>query len=160
MIKGSISGSFVSVIMFAVMFFVVSDSYRKMRGREMSKIKKITKLPTVVYRKWYAAIVPVCGLFGAVLYNIISLSDPQRGNFDGVVLTEFQTVCIFSAIGFYMLCVLASGVLFVIRLIVYGNEKSNVAFFILVIPVGIALFPIYYIYNGVCLIIKKRTVMK
>lgn len=156
----SISGSFVSVIMLAVMFFVISGSYRKMRGREMRNIKKITKIPTVVYRKWYAAIIPVCGLFGAIFYNIISLSDPQRGNFDGVVFTEFQTVCIFSAIGFYMLCVLVSGVLFVVRLMVYGNEKSNAAFFILAVPVGIALFPIYYIYNGICLIIKKRTVMK
>lgn len=155
----SISGSFVSVIMLAVMVIAVSRSYGKMRGREMREIKKISKIPTVVYRKWYAAIVPMCGIFGSVLFNLISLSDPQRGTFDGVVFSEFQTICIFSAIGFYMLCVLASGVLFVLRLMVYGNEKNNLAF-ILSIPVGIALFPIYYIYNGVCLIIKKRTVMK
>lgn len=156
----SISGSFAAVVMFGLVAAAVSASYSKMRGKEMSMIKKITKIPTVVYRKWYAAVIPLCGLFGSVFFNVISMSDPQRGNFDGVVFTGFQTACIFAAIGFYMMCILASGVLFVIRLIVYGGEKSNPAFFILTIPVGIALFPIYYIYNCICLILGKRTVMK
>lgn len=156
----SISGSLATVVMFGLMAAAVSASYRKMRGREMSMIKKITKIPTAVYRKWYAAVIPLCGLFGSVFFNVISMSDPQRGNFDGVVFSELQTTLIFAAIGFYMMCILASGVLFVIRLIVYGGEKSNPAFFILTVPVGLALFPIYYIYNCICLILGKRTVMK
>lgn len=156
----SIGGSFAAVVMFGLMAAAVSASYSKMRSNEMNKIKKITKIPTAVYRKWYTVVIPLCGLFGSVFFNVISISDPQRGNFDGVVYTEFQTVLIFAAIGFYMMCILASGVLFVMRLIVYGGEKSNPAFFIFTVPVGLALFPIYYIYNGICLILRKRTVMK
>ena len=152
--------SIVSFIILAFMVVVISGSYNKMRCEEISKIKNISKMPTIFYRKWYAKTIPICGVVGAVLYNVISLSDPQRGTFDGVKFSEFQTICIFAAIGFYMISVLVSGVLFVLRLIVYGNEKNNLAFFILSIPVGIALFPIYYIYNAICLITKKRTVIK
>lgn len=148
-----------SVILAVFMIIVFIKWYKNMSRREKDRFSAVSSLPTIVYRKWYAAVVPVFGILGAVLFNLISLSDTQRGVFDNIVYSPFETTCIFAGIGFYMTSVLAAGVLFVLRLTSYGNNKNAAVLIIFSVPIGMALFPIYYIYNLVCAIAKKRTVL-
>ena len=126
---------------------------------EEKKRFEISAIPTSVYRKWYAMAVPLFGFGGAVLFNLLSLSDSQRGIFNNILYSQFEATCIFAFIGFYMMSVLLAGVLFVLRLVVYNCTKEAAMLFIFSIPIGMVMFPIYYIYNLICVITKKRTLL-
>ncbi len=154
----SLIGLFGPIITIILMVIIIFKSYKNMRSKEKVIFTNVSKIPTIMYRKWYAIIIPISGLLGALLFNILSLSDPQRGIFDNIRYSSIETLCIFAIIGIYIISVLLTGILFVLRLIVYNNEKMLILF-VFSIPIGLVLFPVYYIYNFVCLITKKRTTL-
>lgn len=147
----SILASLGSIVIFFFTIYLIYKSYKKMRSKE-NEISVNTK-PTLVYRKWYAVCVPMCGISGAVLFNLLTFSDAERDGFEGI--SVLGSSCLFSAIGFYMTCVAVTGVFFVLRRMVYNKEKM-LLLFVFSIPIGIVLFPVYYVYSLIIFLLESK----
>ena len=141
------SGFFAMLILLVMVAFVFI-SYKSMREKEM-KIEngeRFKKLPSAIYRRWYALTVLVSGFFGSAMFMLLSLTDPEK-----------PSLVTMAMVGFYMLAMAVSAVLFIIRPVIYNGRKDYLALIFLTIIIGIGTFPFYYIYNLVCIFSGFRT---
>lgn len=153
----SIFAVFGPILLLILIAGVLIKSYKYIHHKEIISAENISSIPTSIYRKWYALIIPASGVLGGVLFNFLSLSDPQRNFLGDKEYSSFSTICIFACIGFYITVVSVTGTLFVLRLYIYSKRNDALLLLFFSVFIGIVLFPVYYVYNLICICTKKRT---
>ena len=139
---------FFAMLILLIMVVFIFVSYKSMRQKEMEigNEERFKELPSVIYRRWYALSVLVSGFFGSAMFMLLSLTDPEK-----------PSLIIMAMVGFYMLSMVVSAVLFIIRPAIYNGRKDYLALIFLTIIIGIGTFPFYYIYNLICIFSGFRT---